>query len=80
MSRAREVVEVMARALAARPDDVRVTEGEHRGQTLVEVFMTRGELGRIIGRQGRTAAAVRTIAAAAGETEGRRVTVEFRDA
>ena len=46
MSRAREVVEVMARALAARPDDVRVTEGEHRGQTLVEVFMTRGELGR----------------------------------
>ena len=80
MSRAREVVEVMARALAARPDDVRVTEGEHRGQTLVEVFMTRGELGRIIGRQGRTAAAVRTIAAAAGETEGQRVTVEFRDA
>lgn len=79
MSRAREVVEVMARALAARPEDVRVTEGEHRGQTLVEVYMTRGELGRIIGRQGRTAAAVRTVAAAAGEIEGRRVTVEFRD-
>jgi len=80
MSRARDVVEVMARALAARPGDVRVTEGEQRGQTLVEVFMTRGELGRLIGRQGRTAAALRTIAAAAGEIEGRRVTVEFRDA
>jgi len=79
VSRAREVVDVMARALAGRPGDVRVIEGEHRGQTLVEVFMARGELGRIIGRQGRTAAAVRTVAAAAGEIEGKRVTVEFRD-
>lgn len=79
MSRAREVVDVMARALAGRPEDVRVTEAEHRGQTVVEVFMAQGELGRIIGRQGRTAAAVRTVAAAAGEIDGRRVTVEFRD-
>ena len=79
MSRAREIVEVMARALAGRPDDVKVTEAEHRGQTVVEVFMAQGELGRIIGRQGRTAAAVRTVAAAAGEVDGKRVTVEFRD-
>jgi predicted RNA-binding protein YlqC (UPF0109 family) len=80
VSRARDVVDVMARALAGRPEDVRVTEGEHRGQTLVEVFMAPGELGRIIGRQGRTAAAVRSVAAAAGEIDGARVTVEFRDA
>lgn len=80
MSRAREVVDVMARALAGRPEDVRVTEAEHRGQTVVEVFMAPGELGRIIGRQGRTAAAVRSVAAAAGEIDGAKVTVEFRDA
>lgn len=79
MSKARAVVEVMTRALAGRPDDVRVTEAEHRGQTVVEVFMAPGELGRIIGRQGRTAAAVRSVAAAAGDLESRRVTVEFRD-
>ena len=79
MSRARDVVDVMARALAGRPEDVRVTEAEHRGQTVVEVFMAQGELGRIIGRQGRTAAAVRSVAAAAGELENKRVTVEFRD-
>ena len=79
MSRARDVVEVMARALAGRPDDVRVTEAEHRGQSVVEVYMAPGELGRIIGRQGRTAAAVRSVAAAAGDLESRRVTVEFRD-
>lgn len=79
MSRAREVVDVMARALAGRPEDVRVTEAEHRGQTVVEVFMAPGELGRMIGRQGRTAAAVRSVAAAAGEIDGAKVTVEFRD-
>jgi len=79
MSRARDVVEVMARALAGRPEDVRVTEAEHRGQSVVEVYMAPGELGRVIGRQGRTAAAVRSVAAAAGDLESRRVTVEFRD-
>lgn len=79
MTRARDVVEVMARALAGQPDAVRVTEAEHRGQSVVEVYMAPGELGRIIGRQGRTAAAVRSVAAAAGELDSRRVTVEFRD-
>jgi predicted RNA-binding protein YlqC (UPF0109 family) len=79
VSRAREVVEVVARALADRPDQVKVVETEHRGQTVVELFMAPGDLGRVIGRQGRTAQAVRTLAAAAGEAEGRKVNVEFRD-
>lgn len=79
MSRARDVVEVVARALADRPDAVRVTEREHKGQQLVELFMARGELGRVIGRQGRTAAAMRTLVAAAAELEGAKVTLEFRD-
>ena len=57
----RDVVEVVARALADQPDAVRVTEREHRGQTLVELFMAPGDLGRVIGRQGRTAAAMRTL-------------------
>ena len=79
MSRARDVVEVVARALAARPDDVQVDEFERRGGTIVELTMAPGELGRVIGRQGRTAAAVRTLAAAAGELDGLRVSVDFRD-
>ena len=45
MSRARDVVEVVARTLADHPDAVRVTEREHRGQTLVELFMAPGDLG-----------------------------------
>jgi uncharacterized protein len=79
MSRARDVVLVVARALATRADAVEVTEGERRGQTVLELTMAPGELGRVIGRQGRTAAALRTLAAAAGELEGQRVMVDFRD-
>lgn len=79
MSRARAVVEVVARALAARPEEVDVTEFDRRGQTVIELSMAPGELGRVIGRQGRTATALRTLAAAAGELDERRVSVEFVD-
>jgi uncharacterized protein len=79
VSKAGDVVLVVARALAGRPGDVKVEEFERRGQVIVELSMAPGELGRIIGRQGRTAAAVRTLAATAGELEGNRVVVDFRD-
>ena len=79
MSRARDVVEVIARTLADQPDGVRVTEQAHRGQVLLELFMAPGDLGRVIGRQGRTAAALRTLVAATAELEGAKVTLEFRD-
>jgi uncharacterized protein len=79
VSRSRDVVEVVARALADHPDGVRVTEQMHRGQMLIELFMAPGELGRVIGRQGRTAAALRTLVAATAELEGAKVTLEFRD-
>jgi len=76
----RAVVEVLARALTDRPDEVHVKESQHKGTTLIELFVGAGELGRVIGRQGRTAAALRTLAASAGEKEGKTVTLEIRDA
>lgn len=79
MSRARDVVEVVARALVDRPESVTVTEAEHRGTLVVEVHVPEPELGRLIGRQGRTATAIRTLATATVEAEGLRVNVEFRD-
>jgi len=79
VSRARDVVEVVARALAVRPDEVDVTESDRRGQTVIELSMAPGELGRVIGRQGRTATALRTLASAAGELDDQRVIVDFRD-
>jgi predicted RNA-binding protein YlqC (UPF0109 family) len=79
MSRVRDVVEVVARALADHPEAVRVTERSHRGHTLVELFMAPGDLGRVIGRQGRTAAAMRTLVSATAELEESKATLEFRE-
>jgi predicted RNA-binding protein YlqC (UPF0109 family) len=79
MSRARDVVEVVVRSLVDRPDEVTVTEADHRGTMVVEVHVGRDDLGRLIGRQGRTATAIRTLAAATAEQEGLTVDVEFRD-
>lgn len=79
MSHARDVVEVIARGLADEPDHVKVTEAEHRGVSVVELFMAPRDLGRIIGRQGRTAAALRTLVAITAEHEGAKVTLEIRD-
>jgi predicted RNA-binding protein YlqC (UPF0109 family) len=80
VSRVQAVVEVLARALADHPEAVRVTERSHRGHTLVELFMAPGDLGRVIGRQGRTAAAMRTLVNTTAELEGTKATLEFRDA
>ena len=75
----RAVVEVMAKALADRPDDVRVTESQHKQVTLIEVFVSPADVAKVLGRQGRTIAALRTLASTAGEREGKAVTVEIRE-
>ena len=75
----RDVVEVMARALTDRPDAVKVTESQHQHVTLIELFVAPGDLGKVIGKQGRTAAALRTLAATAGEKDGKNVTLEIRE-
>jgi predicted RNA-binding protein YlqC (UPF0109 family) len=75
----KDVVEVLAKALADKPDDVRVVETEHKGTTLVEVYVAPIDAGKMIGRQGRTVAALRTLASTAGEKEGKTVTLEIRE-
>ena len=79
MATVRNVVEVLARALTDQPDDVRVTESQHKSTTLIELYVAPGDLGKVIGKQGRTAAALRTLASTAGERDGKTVTLEIRD-
>lgn len=79
MSALRDVVETVARALADAPQKVAVTEAEHRGTTLIEVVVAPPDVGKLIGRQGRTIQAMRTIASIAGERVGKKVTLEVRD-
>jgi predicted RNA-binding protein YlqC (UPF0109 family) len=76
----RAVVEVLARALTDRPEAVRVVESQHQQMTLIELFVSPQDIAKVIGRQGRTAAALRTLASTAGEKEGKQVTVEIREA
>ena len=79
MSEARDVVAYLAQALVDDGDAVRVTEAEQSGAVVLELFVASDDLGKVIGRQGRTAAALRTLAAAAGERAGRKVMLEIRE-
>ena len=75
----RAVVEVVVRALVDSPDGVTVTESERRGITVLELKTAPGDMGKIIGRQGRTAAAIRTLLAATAERHGRRAQLDIKD-
>ena len=79
MSHARDVTEVVVKALVDHPDDVRVTETDQRGTGVIEIFVAEGDMGRVIGRQGRTATAIRALVTATAERDDQRVSVEFRD-
>jgi hypothetical protein len=78
-SRIRAVVEVVARALVDKPDSVRVKESVRRGTTIVELTTAPNDMGKIIGRQGRTAQALRTIVSVTAERQGVRAQLEIRD-
>jgi len=80
VSHARDVADVVIKALVDHPDQVRVTETEHRDTAVIEVFVADGDMGRVIGRQGRTATAIRTLVLATADRDGQRASVEFRDA
>jgi predicted RNA-binding protein YlqC (UPF0109 family) len=75
----RAVVEVVARALVDHPDQVSVGESERRGMTVLELTTAPGDMGKIIGRQGRTAAALRTLVALTAERLGTRAQLDIRD-
>jgi predicted RNA-binding protein YlqC (UPF0109 family) len=75
----RAVVEVVAKALVDRPEDVEVIENQRRGMTVVELYTDPGDMGKIIGRQGRTAAALRTLVTLTAEKAGVRAQLDIRD-
>ena len=74
----RAVVEVVARALVDHPDAVTVTESDRRGTAVLELTTAPGDMGKIIGRQGRTAAALRTLVALTAERHGTRAQLDIR--
>lgn len=73
----RDLVEFLACALVEDPDSVRVEEIDDDGDTVLEVRVAPDDLGRVIGRSGRVANAIRSVAKAAATHEERRVLVEI---
>jgi predicted RNA-binding protein YlqC (UPF0109 family) len=73
----RELVEFLARALVEDPEAVSVEELEEDGDVVLEITVADEDLGRVIGRGGRIANAIRTVAKAAATRAERRVIVEI---
>jgi predicted RNA-binding protein YlqC (UPF0109 family) len=75
----RELVEFLARRLVDAPDEVRVDEAEEDGALVLRLHVAPDDVGKVIGRQGRIARALRTIVRAGSVREGRRVVLEIVD-
>jgi predicted RNA-binding protein YlqC (UPF0109 family) len=75
----RAVVEVVVKALVDRPDEVAVTEAQRRGMSMLELTTAPGDMGKVIGRQGRTVSALRTLVSLTAEKHGTRAQLDLRD-
>jgi len=73
----KELVEAIAKALVDHPDDVQVRAVDGSQVTVIELRVHPEDLGKVIGRQGRTAKAVRTLLGAAGMKVKKRFTLEI---
>jgi predicted RNA-binding protein YlqC (UPF0109 family) len=72
-----ELVEYLARQLVDRPEAVRVEEFERDGAVVVQLHVAEDDVGKVIGRGGRIARALRTVARATGARDDRRVLLEI---
>ena len=74
----KELVEVIARALVDNPDEVVVTETEKEGGTFIELKVAPSDMGKVIGKQGRIANAIRSVVKAAASKEEKKVVVDIQ--
>ncbi len=73
----KELVEVIAKALVENPDEVLVTEKEEGKNIIVELHVASSDKGKVIGKQGRIAKAIRSVVKAASSKDNKRVDVEI---
>lgn len=74
----KELVEVMAKALVDHPDEVVVTETVNEGELVLELKVDPSDMGKVIGKQGRIAKAIRSVVKAAASKEDKKVNVEIQ--
>ena len=74
----KELVEVIAKSLVENPDEVSVTETEKEDIILVELKVGASDMGKVIGKQGRIAKAIRSVVKAAASKEEKKVIVDIQ--
>ena len=75
----KELVEVIATALVDDPESVVVNEREEKKTTVLEVKVAEADMGKVIGKQGRIAKAIRSVVKAAAAKEDKKVIVDIMD-
>ena len=75
----KELLTPIVPSLADHPDEVSVTEREAGGETIFEVSVADGDMGKVIGRQGRIVKEIRTLMKAVAQRKGKKVSVEILD-
>ena len=75
----KELVEVIAKALVDDPESVVVNEREEKKTTVLEVRVAEPDMGKVIGKQGRIAKAIRSVVKAAAAKEDKKVIVDIMD-
>ena len=73
----KELVEVIAKSLVDHPEDVRVEEEKEDRQVTLKLHVDEDDMGKVIGRQGRIAKAMRTVVKAAATRENKKVSVDI---
>jgi predicted RNA-binding protein YlqC (UPF0109 family) len=77
VSSSAELVEYLARRLVDEPDEVRVEELERDGDLVIELYVAKDDVGKVIGRQGRLARALRTVVRASAARRSGRTLLEI---
>ncbi len=73
----KDLVQYLAQSLVSNPDAVEITESENDGATVLQLKVAKEDLGRVIGKQGRTAKSMRILLNAAASRDNRRVLLEI---
>jgi uncharacterized protein len=75
----KELLQTIAKALVTKPDAIEVSETQGDSATLLQLRVAEVDLGRVIGKRGRTAQSIRTILLAVGARNNRKVVLEILD-
>jgi len=73
----KELVEYIVKALVDNPNEVNISQTDGESVTIIEIRVAQDDIGKVIGKEGRIANAIRTVAKAAGAKNQKRVTIEI---